>query len=145
MNLDNLAHRLIEDMPDALIVSDAEERIHVWNGGAERIFGFTAAEALGQRLEIIIPENLRKRHSDGYAETMATGKTRYGAGDLLAVPALHKDGRRISIQFSILPIRGEDGSLDGIAAILRDVTADFEERKQLRRDLAACRKLAAHD
>lgn len=145
MNLDNLGQQLIRDMPDALIVSDAEERIHIWNGGAERIFGFTAEEALGQLLEIIIPENLRKRHSDGYRETMATGKTRYGAGDLLAVPALHKDGRRISIQFSILPLRDKDGRLDGIAAILRDVTEDFEERKQLRRELASCRKQAAHD
>jgi len=142
MNLDNLGHHLVEDMPDALIVSDAEERIHVWNAGAERIFGFTAEEALGQFLAIIIPENLRKRHSDGYAATMATGVTRYGAGDLLAVPALHKDGHRISIQFSIMPIRNEEGRLDGIAAIMRDVTADFEERKTLRRELAACRKMA---
>lgn len=145
MNLDHLGQQLIKDMPDALIVSDAEERILVWNAGAQRIFGFTAEEALGQLLEIIIPENLRKRHSDGYAETMATGKTRYGAGDLLAVPALHKDGHRISIQFSIMPIRDEDGRLDGIAAIMRDVTADFEERKTLRRELAACRKMAVHE
>lgn len=144
MNLDNLGQQLITDMPDALIVSDAEERIHVWNAGAERIFGFSAEEAIGQFLEIIIPENLRKRHSDGYRETMATGKTRYGAGDLLAVPALHKDGHRISIQFSILPLRDQDGNLDGIAAIMRDVTEDFEERKKLRRELAACRKTAAH-
>lgn len=145
MNLDHLGQQLIKDMPDALIVSDAEERILVWNAGAQRIFGFTAEEALGQLLEIIIPENLRKRHSDGYAKTMATGKTRYGAGDLLAVPAFHKDGHRISIQFSIMPIRDDDGRLDGIAAIMRDVTADFEERKTLRRELAACRKMAVHE
>lgn len=140
MNLDNLGRQLIESMPDALIVSDADEVIRVWNAGAERIFGFTSAEALGQRLEIIVPEHLRARHSAGYAQTMMTGETRYGAGDLLSVPAIRKDGRRISIQFSIVPIASADGRLEGIAAIMRDVTADFEARKALKRELEASRR-----
>lgn len=143
MNPEFLGHQLIEAMPDALVVADTEERIEVWNGGAERIFGFSRDEAVGQRLEIIIPEHLRARHSVGYAETMRTGRTIYGDGDLLAVPALHKDGHRISIQFSIMPIRNIDGQLEGIAAIMRDVTADFEARKALRRELEACRKASA--
>ena len=71
---------------------------------------------------------------------MKTGKTRYGAGDLLSVPALCKDGRRISVQFSILPFSDSDGSLVGIAVIMRDVTADFDERKKLRSELAELRK-----
>lgn len=91
-------------MPDALVVSDRDGIIRVWNHGAERIFGFSEQEALGQSLDIITPERLRKRHWQGYETTMKTGKTKYGAGELLAVPAIRKDGAQISVQFSIMPI-----------------------------------------
>lgn len=138
----SLAGQLLEGLPDALVVADVEGVIRFWNAGAERIFGFPAAEALGRPLDIIIPENLRARHNSGYEQTMRTGETRYGAGDLLAVPALRKDGARISVQFSILPLVGADGGMTGIAAVMRDVTADFEERKRLRKELAAARKAA---
>jgi PAS domain S-box-containing protein len=127
---------LARDAPDAIIYSDAEGRIRFWNRGAERVFGFSEAEALGQSLDIIIPESLRQRHRTGYAETMRTGKTRYGAGDVLAVPALRKGGARVSIEFAILPFYDEDGHMVGIAAFLRDVTKRFEEMKALRQRLA---------
>lgn len=143
MNIDELGERLVAGMPDALVVSDAEGLIRVWNAGAERIFGFTRSEALGQSLDIITPERLRARHWTGYAETMRTGKTRYGAGDLLSVPALRKDGAQISVQFSILPLPDGQGGLGGIAAIMRDVTADFEERKRLKKELVALRATSA--
>lgn len=104
-------------------------------GGAERIFGFAEGEALGQSLDIITPERLRERHWNGYEATMRTGQTKYGAGDLLSVPAIRRDGAQISIQFSIVPLRGEDGDLQAGAAIMRDVTEDFEERKRLQRAL----------
>ncbi len=133
---DELGRRLVAEMPDALVVSDREGLIRVWNAAAERIFGFSSQEALGASLDIIMPENLRRRHWSGYQETMRTGRTRYAAGDLLSVPALRKDGLRISVQFSILPLPGADGALEGVAAIMRDVTADFEERKALRRKIA---------
>jgi len=135
MNRDELARALLEDMPDALVVSDREGIIRVWNGGAERIFGFGAAEAEGRSLDIITPEPLRARHWQGYEETMRTGRTRYGAGDLLSVPALRRDGTRISVQFSITPIRDAEGRITAIAAIMRDVTAEYEERKSLRKAL----------
>lgn len=67
---------------------------------------------------------------------MHSGKTRYGAGDLLAVPALRKDGARISIEFTIIPFHDETGRMAGIAAILREVTKRFEETKALRKRLA---------
>ncbi len=143
LDMADLANALLMRLPDALIVSDADGLIRFWNAAATRIFGFEEAEALGQSLDIIVPENLRARHWAGYDETMKTGQTRYGAGDLLAVPAICKDGRRISVQFSILPLTGADGNLTAIAAILRDVTADFEERKKLRSELAALRR--GHD
>lgn len=134
--LEPFARALVERAPDAVIYADAEGRVRYWNAGAERIFGFAESEALGRSLDLIIPENLRKRHWDGYAETMRTGKTRYGAGDVLAVPALRKDGTRISVEFTIVPFADAGGRMSGIAAILRDVTQRFEELKALRKDAA---------
>jgi PAS domain S-box-containing protein len=84
----------------------------------------------------MIPGNLRARHWDGFRETMRTGRTRYGAGDLLAVPALRKDGSRISVEFSIVPFRDGAGRMVGIAAVMRDVTKRFEEMKALRKAAA---------
>jgi PAS domain S-box-containing protein len=124
---------LINEAADAIIYSDEDGLIRFWNKGAERIFGFSKVDAIGHSLDIIIPENLRKRHWDGYVATMRTGKTRYGDGDVLSVPALRKDGTRISIEFTILPFHDKDGRMAGIAAILRDVTKRFEELKALRK------------
>lgn len=124
---------LVNEAADAIIYSDKDGLIRFWNKGAERIFGFSKADAIGHSLDIIIPENLRKRHWDGYAETMRTGRTRYGDGDVLAVPALRKNGKRVSIEFTILPFHDKDGRMAGIAAILRDVTKRFEELKALRK------------
>jgi PAS domain S-box-containing protein len=136
MDVDRFCLTLTREAPDAIIYADAEGVIRFWNRGAERIFGFAEAEALGHSLDIIIPENLRARHWAGYAATMQTGTTRYGAGAILAVPALRKDGKRISIEFTILPFRDETGRMNGIAAMLRDVTQRFEELRALRRQLA---------
>ena len=133
LDFDRFCRTAISDAPDAIIYADARGMISFWNRGAERLFGFSEAEALGQSLDVIIPENLRDRHRKGYAETMRTGETRYGAGDILAVPALRKDGTRISVEFTILPFKGDDGHMVGIAAFLRDVTKRFEEMKALRK------------
>lgn len=131
---------LIYEAPDAIIYADVGGMIQLWNRGAERIFGFSQSEALGKSLDLIIPENLRKRHWDAYSHTMKTGQTRYGAGDLLAVPAVRKDGVRISIEFSILPLRDRQGNMTGVAAILRDVSERFGETKALREEVASLRK-----
>lgn len=135
--LPRLFEMLVRDAPDAIVYADSEGVIRFWNGGAERIFGFGAVEAVGQSLDIIIPDNQRARHWEGYRAVMRSGTSRYGAGDLLAVPGLRKDGARISLEFTIVPIHGDDGRLCGIAAILRDVTKRFAEMKELRRQLAA--------
>jgi PAS domain S-box-containing protein len=133
---DRFCQVFAREMPDALIYADREGVIRFWNGGAERIFGFGEADAVGRSLEIVIPQNLRARHWEGFGETMRTGKTRYGAGAVLAVPALRKDGARISIEFTVLPFRDDAGHIIGIAATLRDVTERFEEMRTLRRQLA---------
>ena len=107
------------------------------------IFGFTEPEALGRPLDIIIPENLRDRHWHGYRATMRTGQSRYGDGQLLSVPAVRKDGTRISVEFTIVPFTDDAGQMIGIAAIMRDATARFEELRALRKELATRRRSAA--
>jgi PAS domain S-box-containing protein len=133
MNLDAFAARLVADTPDGILYADQGGVIQYWNAGCQRIFGFGADEVLGQSLDIIIPQNLRTRHWQGYRKTMRTGETRYGAGDLLSVPALRKDGARISVEFSIVPFRDGTGAMVRMAAVMRDVTKRFEELKALRK------------
>lgn len=134
--LDGLGDALLNSASDAVIATDRDGRIAFWNAGAERIFGFTAAETAGQSLDLIIPENLRARHWSGYRHTMATGTSRYGAGDLLSVPALTKDGRRISVEFTIVMLRDATQKVTGTVAVLRDVTKHFAEVRELKRQLA---------
>jgi PAS domain S-box-containing protein len=128
-DIDRFYRTLACEAPDAIVYADAEGRIAFWNNAAERMFGYTAAETTGKTLDIIIPEKLRARHNRGFAETVRTGRTRYGAGEVLAVPAVHRDGRRLSIEFTILPFRDRAGRILGIAATMRDVTARFERTK----------------
>src|SRR4051794_27057795 len=132
-----LGGAVLHSMSDAIIASDRDGRITFWNPGAERIFGFSRPEAMGQSLDLIIPERLRGRHWAGYAEVMRTGESRYGHGDLLSVPSMRKDGAPISVEFTIVPLKDENGRMAGMAAVLRDVTARFQEMKDLRRKLAA--------
>lgn len=139
---EEFAERLLSDCADAVIYADAAGAIRFWNRAAARIFGFSEAEALGARLDLIIPERLRARHWQGYGDVMQGRQSRYGAGDLLAVPALRQDGRQISVEFTILPFHDGAGALVGIAAILRDVTARFDETRALRRELTALRAQA---
>jgi PAS domain S-box-containing protein len=134
--IDDLASAILATSSDAIILADRDNLIRFWNPGAERIFGFSAEEAMAKPLDIIIPERLRARHGEGYARVMASGETRYGSGDLLAVPALTKDGRQISVEFTIIVLRDASGQVSGIAAIMRDVTRRFEETRRLRRKLA---------
>lgn len=135
-----LADALLATASDAIIATDRDGLVTFWNPGAARIFGFTTMEAMGQSLDIIIPENLRARHWDGYRQVMITGESRYGQGDLLAVPALTKDGRRISVEFTIVMLRDTQGRPAGTAAILRDVTKSFEEKLRLRKAAAQLAK-----
>lgn len=140
---DGLADALLASGSDAIIATDRNGNVIFWNPGAERIFGFSSIEAIGQSLDFIIPENLRTRHWDGYRHTMATGESRYSAGDLLSVPALTKSGTRISVEFTIVMLRDERGLPDGTVAVLRDVTKNFAEKLALRRELAELRRTAS--
>lgn len=132
---DWLYRRIVEEAQDAIIFADRDGVIRLWNSGAEALFGYRAPEALGQTLDLIIPRGLRARHWQGYRRVMATGVTRYGR-ELLAVPAVRKDGSRVSLEFSIALLRDEQGQLLGAAAILRDVTARWQQEKALKERLA---------
>lgn len=127
---------MIDAAGDGVVVSDAQGLITLWNPGAERIFGFSEDEALGQSLDIIIPEPFRARHWEGYHETVASGQSRYGAGDLLAVPGLRRDGTRISIEFTIVLVKDDAGRVSGMIATIRDVSARFAETKALKKKIA---------
>jgi PAS domain S-box-containing protein len=137
MDPSSIAAALLHSSADAIIATDRDGAITFWNPGAVRIFGFTADEATGRSLDLIIPEKQRDRHWAGYREVMRTGQSRYSGGDVLAVPALHKDGRRISLEFTIVPVKNAAGRITGLASVLRDVTARFEEIRALRRKAEA--------
>jgi len=127
---------LVSQLGEAVIISDRDENILFWNASAGRIFGFTPDEALGKTLSIITPERFRERHSKGYFHTIQTGQTKYGH-TLLRVPAVHKDGRSISIAFSVSMLFDEQKQAIAIAAIIRDETERFQEERQLKVKLAA--------
>ncbi len=137
MNLSGMiAELLLRTRSEAIVAADREGTICFWNPGAERIFGYAAPEAIGHSLDLIIPERLRERHWQGFRGTVATGKSRYGEGDVLAVPALHKNGATISIEFTIAPLRESSGAIIALVAIMRDVTKRFEKIRRLKQKLA---------
>jgi len=135
-----LGKAILSTQSDAIVAADKDGMIAFWNPGAERIFGYSSAEALGQSLDIIIPTRLRRRHWDGYRRVMDGAESRYGHGDLLAVPGITKDGRSISLEFTIVPLSSGSDGLIGLAAIMRDVTKRFEEMRALKRKLAESTK-----
>ena len=126
---------IIATVGDAVIAADANGAIRLWNAAAARMFGYTEEEALGQSLDLIIPERLRKRHWEGYDKTMATGTTRYG-NDVLRVPAVHKDGRAMSIAFTVAMLFTPAGEVSSIVAIMRDETIRFNEERALKKRVA---------
>jgi PAS domain S-box-containing protein len=136
-----LATAVVNEAAEAIVVTDPAGIIRLWNDGAARVFGYAAAEAVGQSLDLIIPAKLRERHWKGYRQTMATGHTRYG-DTLLSVPATHRDGHRLSIEFSVALLRNEAGRIVGISAIIREVTERRNAEKALRARLAELERLA---
>jgi PAS domain S-box-containing protein len=137
-----VAEAILAARSDAVIAADRDGIIRFWNPGAERILGFSREEVLGQSLDLIIPERLRQRHWEGYKRVMQTGQSRYRESDVLAVPALRKDGASISVEFTIVPLRERD-RLIAVAAIMRDVSKRFEETRALKRKLAEAAKLSS--
>jgi len=137
----SLGIRIVDSSPDGIIFADQDGIIRLWNAGAERIFGYTAGEAVGQMLDIIVPEKIQERHWEGYFRVMKTGETRYGTA-LLSVPGIRKDGSRVSLEFSVALIRDEDGALLGVSAVIRDVTARWQKEREMEERLASLEGVA---
>lgn len=126
--------QVVDFAQDGILFADRDGNIRVWNSGAETIFGYTSEEAIGKSLDLIVPKKLRDRHWEGYNRVMDTGESRYG-NELLKVPAIHKDGKRISVEFTIILIRGHRNEILGSAAIIRDITERWQHEKELKERL----------
>ncbi|MCA9143866.1 MAG: PAS domain S-box protein [Planctomycetaceae bacterium] len=124
----------VRETGDAIIAANQDGVIVFWNPAAEAMFGFTAQDAVGNSLDLIIPERLRRRHWDAFRRTMSTGKTKYGK-EVLRVPAIHKDGHKLSIAFTIAILRSPNNGIESIVAIVRDETERWDEERELRRRL----------
>jgi len=132
---DAVAAAILSTQADAIVAANRDGIIGFWNPGAVRLFGYSHDEAMSRSLDLIIPERLRQRHWDGYRRVIETGKSRYGQGDVLSVPAVRKDGATISVEFTIMPLQSS-GQMIGMVAIMRDVTRRFDEMRALKRKLA---------
>ena len=135
--MENMLFQTIQQAPDAILIADQSGIIRFWNNGAEQIFGYSAEEANGKSLDLIIPEKLRGRHWEGYNRVMDSGETKYKTG-LLTSPGARKDGSQISLEFSMVLLKDDDGKMLGCAAIMRDVTARWQKEKDLKERLAVC-------
>lgn len=138
----SLEDRIVQNAADAIIMADASGKITLWNAGAERLFGFSAAEALTGTLDIIIPATYQKRHWDGYRQVMQSGVTKYGSR-LLRVPAIRKDGSRFSVAFTVGLLKDASGAVEGIFAVVRDDSERWETEQTLRRRIAEMEGLAS--
>lgn len=136
-NLEYYLKQTLNAAPDAILISDREGIIRYWNSGAEQMLGYSAAEAVGQSLDLFIPEKLRSRHWEGYYRVMESGVTKYQTG-LLSSPGLRKDGSQVSLEFSMVLLKDESGAMQGCASIMRDVTARWLKEKELKQKLADC-------
>ena len=127
----------LDESQDAILIADREGIIRYWNAGAERILGYSANEAVGQSLDLFIPEKLRGRHWEGYHRVMASGETKYKTG-LLSSPGIRKDGSQVSLEFSMVLLHDVNGTMQGCASIMRDVTERWMKEKELKQRLADC-------
>ena len=135
--LETYLQQTLNESQDAILIADREGIIRYWNAGAERILGFTADEAIGQSLDLFIPEKLRGRHWEGYHRVMASGETKYKTG-LLSSPGIRKDGSQVSLEFSMVLLHDEQGTMQGCASIMRDVTERWLKEKELKKRLTEC-------
>jgi len=123
-----LCQRIVEASSEAVIFADRDGLIRLWNPGAERIFGYASAEVLGQSLDVIIPERLRRAHWDAYDRSLETGQTKH-TGAVLTTRSMHKDGRKLYVDLSFGLVKDANGFVLGAFAVGRDCTARYEAER----------------
>ena len=126
---------VVEQLPDAVVVADPDGGILVWNRAAEALFGFTAAEAIGSSLDIIIPERFRAAHWEGFRRAVENGRTRLGS-QVRTTRSMHKLGHKLYVDLSFGLVTDAAGAVVGSMAVARDCTARYEADKALRSRLA---------
>ncbi|UCG13048.1 MAG: PAS domain S-box protein [Deltaproteobacteria bacterium] len=131
-----LYQKIVEGAQDAIVFADRDGIIRLWNSAAESVFGYSAEEAIGQTLDLIVPEKMRDRHWEGYRQVMKTGTTKYGK-QVFSVPAMRHDHSRVSVEFTIVLLKDASGEPMGTAAIMRDATERWQREKELKKRLAA--------
>jgi PAS domain S-box-containing protein len=131
----NLFQAIVERAPDAIIFADRDGAIRVWNRGAETLFGYSAAEVLGNSLDVIIPERLRQAHWEGFRRAVDSGQTKYG-GRVLTTRSVHKNGTKLYVDLSFGLVSDEAGAVVGAFAIGRDCTARYLADAALRARVA---------
>ncbi|MFZ0764333.1 PAS domain-containing protein [Bradyrhizobium sp.] len=126
------AERIIDQIADAVVVADRSGVIVRWNDASAVLFGFTAEEALGQSLDLIIPEHLRASHWRGFEAAMTKGAMKLQGRPTLT-RALHKGGRKLYVEMTFAIVKGEaEGEMLGSVAVARDVTERVERERAAR-------------
>jgi len=128
-----LAERILDQVADAVIYADRTGAIIRWNRASTALFGYSAEEALGQSVELIIPEHLRAAHWRGFDAAMATGTTKLKGLPTLT-RALHKSGRRLYVEMTFAIVKGDtESEVLGAVAMARDVTERVERERAANR------------
>jgi PAS domain S-box-containing protein len=121
----SLAESILEQIADAVIYADDKGTIRRWNDAAAALFGYSAAEALGQNLDLIIPEHLRAAHWRGFEAAMTNGVMKL-QGRPTVTRATHQTGRKLYVEMTFALVKGQAG---GAVAVARDVTEHVEEQR----------------
>jgi PAS domain S-box-containing protein len=117
--------------PEAVIFADREGVIRYWSGGAEAVFGHSAADALGNSLDLIIPERFRPAHWQAYDRAIRSGQTKYD-GRVLATRSMRKDGSKLFVDLSFAMVKDAHDAVLGALATGRDCTARYLAERQQR-------------
>jgi PAS domain S-box-containing protein len=134
MNDRELAALLVSQAPDAVIFADRDGVILAWNAAAARIFGHTPDEALGQTLDLIVPERFREAHWAGYHRALAAGETKY-SGESLPTRSMRKDGTDIYVELTFAIVHDDSSTVVGALAHARDITERWAREREQRQRL----------
>ena len=123
-DFNEVARAIVDTTCDAIIFADREGRIRLWNRGASLIFGYAAGEVIGQSLDVIIPERLRRAHWDAFDRSIESGQTRH-TDRVLTTRSMHKDGRALYVDLSFGLVKDASGRVLGAFAVGRDCTERY--------------------